>query len=88
MSGPRYSVEFRADVQEELAYLLVGARDREYLSECVVRFDAALRDDPYAVGEGRDSRDARLLFEGGLTALYRVRPAERKVVVLAVARAR
>ena len=88
MSAARYSVEFLPAVRDDISFMLVGARDREYLSECVMRIDQALRDDPYAVGESRETRDARLLFEGALAAIYRIDPANRRVRVTGLERTR
>ncbi|WP_171187503.1 hypothetical protein [Alienimonas chondri] len=64
--------------------MIVEARDSEYLSECVVRIDGALRTTPLAVGEGRESDTVRCLFDGPLTVFYEVDRSAAAAKVTAV----
>ena len=85
MKAPdRYSLTFMPDVRADVAWMLVEARDLEYLSECVVGIDQALRTNPLGIGEGRESDTVRCLFEGPLTVFYEVDRFAAAVEVTAV----
>jgi len=84
----RYSLTFLPEVRADVAWMIIEARDSEYLSECIVRIDGALRTAPLTVGEGRESDVDRCLFEGPLTVFYEVDRDAAAVVVTAVFRVR
>ena len=77
----KYSVHFTSDVRDAVAIMIAGARDSEYLSECVIRIDTALRADPFAVGEGRESDEERFHLEGPLAVHYEVDRRAARVLV-------
>jgi len=68
----RYTLTFLPKVRTHIAWMIVEARDSEFLSECIIRIDGVLRTTPLAVGEGRESDTVRCLFEGPLTVYYEV----------------
>ena len=84
----KYAVEFMPNARDAISFLIVGARDGEYLSECVVRIHESLQKDPYAVGEGFRDPSARRLVEGVLFILYYVDDFKRRVRIVAARRVR
>ena len=84
----RYAVQFLPEARDAISFLIAGARDGEYLSECVARIHERLKQDPYAVGEGFEDPSARRLTEGPLFVLYYVEDFKRRVRIVAVRRVR
>ena len=83
-----YAVQLLPEARDALSFLIAGARDGEYLSECVVRIYDRLKSDPYGVGERVSGPSGRRMSEGSLSALYYVDDFMQRVQVVAVRRVR
>ena len=83
-----YSVQFLPEARDAVSFLIAGARDGEYLSECVVRVYERLKRDPYGVGRSIGDPSGRQMSEGPLSVLYYVDDFKQRVQVVAVRRVR
>ena len=83
-----YAVQFLPEARDAVSFLIAGARDGEYLSECLVRVYERLKADPYAVGTAIGNPSARQMVEGSLSALYYVDDFKQRVQVVAVRQVR
>ena len=79
-----WHVAWRRETKSDLAALWVNAGLRAEITTAANRIDDMLAYDPMAVGESRDYEHRRILIERPLAVLYKVEPAERKVIVTRV----
>ena len=75
-----YTVVWVADAEEEIARLWVDAPDRAAIAVAADAIDAALRRDPYGVGESREGR-RRILIVSPLAVTYTVKQDDSLVEV-------
>ena len=92
----RWHYEWKPKAEEQLAELWNDARDRTTLTEASAAIDAALTEDPTAVGESRFAYefvaarriDLRIAFIGPLMIVFGLSVPERSVTVASVRRTR
>jgi plasmid stabilization system protein ParE len=82
-----YTVRWKPEAERHLAELWNAGPDRNAIAAAADQIDTLLAGDPGTAGEARTGT-RRLLFRGPLAVLIDVRPAERVVYVLDVARNR
>ena len=87
MTG-EYQLRFLARARSQIDGIVPGSRMRGWLEEGVVKFSRDLKADPFAVGEGRETNDVRLLYEDPYAVTYLVDEARRTVIVADVRRCR
>jgi len=83
----KFVVIWQPKALEELAAIWLADADPAAVTACSHRIDDLLKNDAQNKGESRDE-DERLLFEGILSAYYRIDLQDQKVFVLEVARIR
>ena len=98
MRAPKrpWRYDWKPDATDMLTAIWLDARDRERLTEASAEIDAALGNDPSAVGESqfaledvqRQRADVRLAFFGPLMVTFALSAPRREVMVTAVTRAR
>jgi hypothetical protein len=79
----KWTVAWRREARDELAALWVDADFRAEMTEAANRIDYLLANNPLGVGESRD-RGRHVLIEAPLAVIFKVKPAENKVVVTRV----
>ncbi len=79
----KWTVAYRRSARNDLAALWVSAGDRAAVTAAANQIDVMLANDPLGVGESRDN-GRRILIEIPLAVVYRLKPADNKVVVLRV----
>jgi hypothetical protein len=82
-----FTVTWRPDAEQDLAQLWVDATDKHAVADAADHLDAALRRNPFSVGESRGG-DERVAFYGPLGFLFEVFTERQAVVVNAVWRPR
>ena len=78
-----HTVVMTTAAERQLAELWLKDTQRSAVSRAADEIERRLRRDPEQQGESRD-RGRRILIESPLSVLYRVEPADRKVVIVAV----
>jgi hypothetical protein len=79
----KWTVAWRRSARDDLAAMWVDAHLRAEITNAANRIDYLLTKDPLAVGESRDE-DRHILIEAPLAVLFKIKPAEQKVVVTRV----
>ena len=75
-----FEVEWLPSVERDLADLWIVAPDRAHVAAAADAIDAALRRDPFSIGEGRGGT-TRIAFERPLAVLYDVHVPLQRVKV-------
>jgi hypothetical protein len=83
----KYTVVWRPEAEKELAGLWVDAGDRNAVARAANSLDAALRKDPFDVGDEIDE-PSYIAFLDPLAIIYDVFPDDLRVLVKAVWRNR
>ena len=78
-----WTVAWKRACRDDLATLWLDSDLRAAITEAAHRIDSQLAKDPLAVGESRD-HDRRVLIELQLGVSYKVKPTERKEIVIRV----
>ena len=86
---PPWRYDWKPDATDMLTAIWLDARDRERLTEASAEIDAALGNDPSAVGESqfaledvqRQRADVRLAFFGPLMVTFALSAPRREVMV-------
>jgi hypothetical protein len=83
----KFTVVWRPEAEEELAQLWVDAPDPNAVTRAANSLDAALRRDPFDVGESQNE-PTRIAFVDPLAFIFDVFPDDCKVLVKTVWRNR
>ena len=78
-----WHVAWRRSARNDLATLWLDPSSRSAITAAANRIDFLLARDPEGVGESRDN-DRHILIELPLAVIYKIKPAERKVIVVRV----
>ena len=78
-----WEVVWRRSARNDLATLWLDSSIRADITAAAHRIDFQLSRNPLGVGESREE-DRRILIEAPLAVIFKVKPADRKVIVLRV----
>jgi hypothetical protein len=78
-----WHVAWKRSARDGLATLWLDSTIRAVITAAAYRIDSQLAKDSLAAGESRDD-DRRILIELPLAVIFKIKPAERKVIVLRV----
>jgi plasmid stabilization system protein ParE len=78
-----YTVLWTPTAERDLADLWGTSDERNRIADAADSIDRALKHDPFAVGESRSGGN-RIIFEPPLAVIYKVREADRIVLVTAI----